>query len=414
MGLWRSSTVVVPEGVQVSTAEARTLLGRNDELLLAAADLAESVDRVGESTRESTAAAEAAATATGQVEAGASAVAGAASQLSVAMREVSMSAAEATTVSSEAGAVTARVRDSVDRLTASTAEISGVVRTVSGISDQTRMLALNATIEATRAGEAGRGFAVVAEEVKNLAALTSQATAQIGEQLATLAADSDGVREATERIDAVLGRIDELQQTIAAAVEEQTAAIAEITHAAAAAANAAQDLDTSVSSSAEAARAAAVAVDRSRTWLTRVSSALESQRQAMTGLTEAVDIHPLRAAVTAHAGWKKALREAIETGRVPQGIDRANAGRADACAFGKWLRSNEGDAADVRFAPRVAELHSRFHREAAAILEAAVSGRGDQAQHMLADDHGYLAVAGSLIDELLGWLAAVESAAGRG
>ena len=91
------------------------------------------------------------------------------------------------------------------------------------------MLALNATIEAARAGSAGRGFAVVAEEVKNLAALTQRGDPAIGEQLAALAADTEGVRKAAERIDDVLRRIDGLQQTIAAAVEEQTAAIAEIT-----------------------------------------------------------------------------------------------------------------------------------------------------------------------------------------
>ena len=408
MSFWRSAPAVAVDGVQISVGEAKTMLGGNDELMLAAADLVEGIERVGESMVETTNAAEAAATATGQVEAGASAVAGAASQISVAMREVSSSASEATTVTAEAGAVTAQVRESVARLTDSTDQIGGVVRTVSDISDQTRMLALNATIEATRAGDAGRGFAVVAEEVKNLAAMTGHATTQIGEQLAALTANADGVREAAERIDLVLGRIDELQQTIAAAVEEQTAAISEITRAANEAAMAAQDLDVSVSTSADAARAAVAAVERSRSWLTRVGTALESQRRAMSSITDSVELHPLRKAVTAHAGWKTNLRAAIETGRVPDGIDRSKAARADACAFGQWLRLGDGDAADPQFAPKVSDLHARFHREAAAILEAAVSGRSEKARHMLTDEHGYLAVAGELTDNLLAWLAHVE------
>ncbi|MFN8190101.1 MAG: methyl-accepting chemotaxis protein [Nocardioidaceae bacterium] len=408
MSFWRSAPEAAVDGVQVSVDEAKAMLGGNDELMLAAADLVEGIERVGESMVETTAAAEAAATATGQVEAGASAVASAATQISVAMREVSSSAAEATTVTSEAGTVTAQVRESVARLTDSTDQIGGVVRTVNDISDQTRMLALNATIEATRAGEAGRGFAVVAEEVKNLAAMTGQATTQIGEQLAALTHNADGVREAAERIDHVLGRIDELQQTIAAAVEEQTAAIAEITRAANEAAMAAQDLDISVSTSADAARAAAAAVERSRTWLTRVGTALDQQRRAMSSISETVEMHPLRKAITAHAGWKTNLRKAIDTGRVPEGIDRSKAARSDACAFGQWLRQGEGDAADPRFAPKVSDLHARFHREAAAILETAVSGNQDRARVMLTDEHGYLATAGELTDNLLTWLAQVE------
>ena len=209
-------------------------------------------------------------------------------------------------------------------------------------------------------------------------------------------------------IDRILGRIDELQQTIAAAVEEQTAAIAEITRAANEAAMAAQDLDISVSTSADAARAAAAAVERSRTWLTRVGTALDQQRRAMSSISETVEMHPLRKAITAHAGWKTNLRKAIDTGRVPEGIDRSKAARSDACAFGQWLRQGEGDAADPRFAPKVSDLHARFHREAAAILETAVSGNQDRARVMLTDEHGYLATAGELTDNLLTWLAQVE------
>jgi methyl-accepting chemotaxis protein len=110
----------------------------------------------------------------------------------------------------------------------SSAEIGEVIKVITSIAQQTNLLALNATIEAARAGEAGKGFAVVANEVKELAKETAKATEDIGRKIEAIQQDTSGAVSAIAKIGRVISRINEIQTTIAGAVEEQSATTAEM------------------------------------------------------------------------------------------------------------------------------------------------------------------------------------------
>ena len=139
-------------------------------------------------------------------------------------RQVVTSAEIAKKAVDEAGATDATVQSLAD----GASRISVVVDLIQTIASQTNLLALNATIEAARAGEAGRGFAVVASEVKSLASQTAKATDEIRTQIASMQEATTSAVGAIQGIGRIIGEINDVTTTIAAAVEEQGAATREI------------------------------------------------------------------------------------------------------------------------------------------------------------------------------------------
>ena len=189
-----------------------------------------------------------------QVSASIQTVATAAEEMTASIREIAKNATEAATVATGAVSVASSAQGTVASLGESSAEIGQVIKVITSIAQQTNLLALNATIEAARAGDAGKGFAVVANEVKELAKETARATEDIGQKIEAIQSDTQGAVAAIAEISEVIGRINDIQTTIASAVEQQTATTNEIarsvTEAAAGANGIAEDV-TQVASAAE-------------------------------------------------------------------------------------------------------------------------------------------------------------------
>jgi len=155
-------------------------------------------------------------------------VASASEELSASIAEITRQVREAVEISHEAVNEAENTNTTVGSLASASEQIGEVVRVITDIAEKTNLLALNASIEAARAGDAGRGFAVVAGEVKELANQTARATEKISEQITAIQHQSGGAADAIAHIGEIIQRMNEINQSIAAATEEQDEATREI------------------------------------------------------------------------------------------------------------------------------------------------------------------------------------------
>jgi methyl-accepting chemotaxis protein len=155
-------------------------------------------------------------------------VASAGEELSSSIAEIGRQVAQSTKIAGAAVEEAHRTDLKVQGLVEAAQKIGDVVQLITDIAAQTNLLALNATIEAARAGEAGKGFAVVASEVKSLANQTAKATEDIGQQIGAIQSATKESVDAIKSIGKTITQINEIATTIAAAVEEQSAATQEI------------------------------------------------------------------------------------------------------------------------------------------------------------------------------------------
>ncbi len=156
-------------------------------------------------------------------------MASAAEQLSASIREIGGQVEQSTAVVARAVEAGRRRAQTIEALNEQVGRIGSVADMIGEIAAKTNLLALNATIEAARAGDAGKGFAVVASEVKQLATQTARSTERDQPPYRRGALRHQAPRSPwSRRIEQTIGEVNAIAGSIAAAVEQQGAATAEI------------------------------------------------------------------------------------------------------------------------------------------------------------------------------------------
>ncbi|EKS5667885.1 Tar ligand binding domain-containing protein [Salmonella enterica] len=147
-------------------------------------------------------------------------------------------AEDASGKASRGGQMVSGVVKTMGNISTSSKKISEITAVINSIAFQTNILALNAAVEAARAGEQGRGFAVVASEVRTLASRSAQAAKEIegliGASVSLIEQGSEEVIAAGSTMDEIVDavkRVTDIMLDIAAASDEQSRGIVQVSQA---------------------------------------------------------------------------------------------------------------------------------------------------------------------------------------
>ena len=203
----------------------------------------QSVDKLSKTIAEVNTAADALSNAAGQVSATSQSLSQSSSEQAASVEETSSSIEEmsasinqntenakvtdnmATKSSAEAQEGGVAVKETVEAMKS----IAGKIGIIDDIAYQTNLLALNAAIEAARAGEHGKGFAVVAAEVRKLAERSQVAAQEIGQLAASSVKMAERAGTLLDQMVPSIKKTSDLVQEIAAASQEQSQGVGQIT-----------------------------------------------------------------------------------------------------------------------------------------------------------------------------------------
>jgi methyl-accepting chemotaxis protein len=201
--------------------------------------------------------------------------ASAAEQLSTSNRDIAANAASAAVVARRGAELAEQAGPLVSELVTATAEINTVAQLIRDVAAQTKILALNASIEAARAGEHGQGFAVVAEEVRGLAAQTSDAAGSVQISLAAVQQQAGNAATAIDGIIREMQSVDRAQAAIASTVDEQSSATSDIARGLAEGSAATADIARSITEVAQVAVESTVLVSQTGSAVERLKAVAE-------------------------------------------------------------------------------------------------------------------------------------------
>ena len=211
-------------------------------------------------------------------------VANAIQEVASSVREIAGNASSASTVASKAFQMANLAEIDIAKLEASSNQISSVVGMIASISDRTNLLALNAAIEAARAGDSGKGFTVVSNEVKNLANKTRSATEDVASRIAVIQSGMTSAIHSVSEVRGIVEMIDELQGSIASAVEEQAATVSEVGRSVNQVVSGTESIVENISAVADIAGEATMGATRNHASAAEVTTVAKQVQELVTGL----------------------------------------------------------------------------------------------------------------------------------
>ena len=232
----------VANELQQGNLQIRTSIIRSDELGRLGSTINAVVDKLAEVISQIRGATASVSTASGQLNSsaqqlsqGATEQAGTLQEIASSLQSVDQSVArnaqhakDTARTANQASSHAEKGGEAVQETVNAMREIAQKITVVEDIAYQTNLLALNAAIEAARAGSQGKGFAVVAGEVRKLAERSQAAAQQIGELAGRSVAVAENAGQLLDRTVPMIRDTSNLVSEIAAASQEQMAAIRQI------------------------------------------------------------------------------------------------------------------------------------------------------------------------------------------